>query len=79
MCRFCERKGEIVKKITSDKYGTTRKKYDGFFGEVVVGEISESHRPTMMLETNKARYHIAMPVEFLYCPHCGRKIKGEEK
>lgn len=75
MCRFCERAGKTIKKISVCKYEETRPIYDGLFGRVEVGTKTTKKQPCIKIEHNGGYEILPMPVEFLYCPHCGRKIK----
>lgn len=77
MCKFCERAGKKVKKIIVCKYEETRPLYDNIFGRVEVGTKTTKKHPCIRIEMDKGTEFCPMPVEFSYCPHCGRKIKGE--
>lgn len=75
MCKFCERAGKTVKKITVQKYEQTTPIYDGILGKVQTGTKTSKSQPLIKIETGKGYEVMPMPVEFQYCPHCGRKIK----
>lgn len=79
MCRFCETERKTIKKITVCKYEETRPVYDGIFGEVEVGQKTTKRQPCIKRELPNGYDIIPMPVEFSYCPHCGRKIKEDTK
>lgn len=79
MCRFCTIGKEIVKKITVCKYEQNEPKMDGIFDRVEIGRTIIQRKPRIKIETNKSTVWKEMPVEFTYCPHCGRKIKECEK
>lgn len=78
MCRFCEKAGLTIKKITVLKYEENRPKYDGIFGRVELGRTITQRQPCAKIETDRGYYTMQLPVEFIYCPRCGRKIKEEK-
>ncbi len=78
MCRFCERNGNKIKKIIVCKYEEKQIVYDGVLGCVQNGIKTIKKQPNIKLETDKGYIVMSMPIEFLYCPHCGRKINNCE-
>lgn len=74
MCRFCERSGNKITKIIVCKYNETQPICDGVFGRVQNKTKTIKKQPCIKLEMDKGYAVMPMPIEFLYCPHCGRKI-----
>jgi len=79
-CHFCySLRNETIKSAKVEKYDKHEEIRDPFFGRDRIGERFVKRQPMIIFRTNRMTIRKQLPVNFKFCPVCGRLLMEDKK